>query len=162
MTTATMEPSPRILHSDISEAIDQSLPACGMPPVVGLSYVHHESFHAYQCAENETKCAECAQLPSGLSATERAYIALDRRKAEVKKFFDDLNAATEALIAAHGVGHFFQDADGVVYKTAVPEGKFVYFEKYTVNRTRRLSEGEKSGSLSITEARAAGYEVEGR
>lgn len=96
----------------------------------------------------------------GMTEAERRFVELDRRKDEVKKFFDEYAAATEALVEAHGVGHFFQDDEGVVYETAVPAGRFVYYEKFVVNRTRRGD--EKQGSLSLKAAREAGFEVEGK
>lgn len=90
-----------------------------------------------------------------ITEAQKKLIELDKKKEEVKKFFDDYNAAIEAVVAESGVGHFFQDEDGTVYKTIVPEGKFVHFQKYDVNRTRRA--GEVKGSLSMKEAVEAGF-----
>jgi hypothetical protein len=94
-----------------------------------------------------------------LTDAQKRFIELDRRKAEYKQFLEDYKAATEAVIAEGGVGTFFQDEEGVVYQTAVPDGRFVYYERFCVNRTRR--EGEKAGSLSLKAAREAGFNVEG-
>ena len=94
-----------------------------------------------------------------LTEAQKRFVELDRRKAEYKQFLEDLKVATEAVIAECGVGAFFQDEQGIVYQTAVPEGRFVYYERYCVNRTRR--EGEKAGSLSMKAARDAGFAVEG-
>ena len=91
------------------------------------------------------------------SAAELKLIELDRKKDEVKKFYDDYKSAVEAVVAESGVNHFFQDEDGIVYKTIVPEGIFVSFAKYSINRTRR--EGEVKGSLSMKEAKEAGFEI---
>lgn len=86
------------------------------------------------------------------------FIELDKKKEEVKKFFEEYKAAIEAVVEEIGVGRHFQDNEGTVYQTAVPEGRFVAFDKFTINRTRR--EGEKRGDLSLTKARDLGYEVE--
>lgn len=95
-----------------------------------------------------------------LSEAKRRFIELDKKKAEYKQFIEDYKAATEVLTAEIGINSYFQDDEGVVYKTTIPGGKFVYFDKYEVCRTRR---GEESkGSLSLTEARAAGFIVEGK
>lgn len=94
-----------------------------------------------------------------LTEAQKRFIELDRQKTHYKQFLDDYKAATEAVVAEAGVGAFFQDEQGVVYQTATPDGRFVYYERYTVNRTRR--EGEKAGSLSLKAAREAGFSVEG-
>ena len=93
-----------------------------------------------------------------LTETQQKFIELEKKKAVIKQFFDELRQATQAVVDDVGVGHYFQDEDGTVYKTSIPEGKFVYFEKYDVLRTRR--EGEKSGTLSLKEAKEHGFEVE--
>jgi len=90
------------------------------------------------------------------------FIELDKKKAEVKKFFDEYKEAIEAVIEEQGLGAHFQDADGTVYQTAIPEGRFVAFDKFTVNRTRRIDLDEKKGTLSLSGARELGYEVEGK
>lgn len=92
-----------------------------------------------------------------LSETHLAFIELDKQKDEVKKFYEQYKEVTEKLVAENGVGHYFQDADGTVYKTVVPEGKFVQFEKFSVNRTRRGD--ERAGSLSLKEAKENGFEI---
>jgi hypothetical protein len=99
-------------------------------------------------------------VPDGLTEAQRRFIYLDKKKAEYKQFLEDYKTATEALVSEIGVGAMFQDADGTVYKATEPNGKFVYFDKYEICRTRR--EGEAKGSLSMTEARNAGFTVEGK
>jgi hypothetical protein len=94
-----------------------------------------------------------------LTETQKKFVELDRRKAEYKLFLEEYKAATEALISEMGVGKLFQDEAGVVYQTAECDGRFVYFDRFTVNRTRR--EGEAKGSLSMKAAREAGFTVEG-
>lgn len=86
------------------------------------------------------------------------FIELDKKKAEVKKFFDEYKEAVEEVVKEIGLGGHFQDPEGTVYVTAIPEGKFVSFDKFTIKRTRR--EGERAGDLSLKAARELGYEVE--
>lgn len=86
------------------------------------------------------------------------FIELEKKKEEVKKYFDELQASIEAVVAEVGVGGMFQDpADGTVFKMTVPDGRFVHFDKLSYDRTKR--EGESRGSLSVKEAEAAGFKV---
>lgn len=86
------------------------------------------------------------------------FIELDRRKDEVKRFFEEYQAAIKALIDQHGVGHHFQDDQGIVYQLVELEGKWVNFDRFGVERTRRS--GEDRGSLSMKKAKELGYAVE--
>lgn len=95
-----------------------------------------------------------------MTELQKKFIELDRKKDEVKRFFEEYNEVVSALAQEQGVGSFFQDDKGVVYQVSIPDGKFVYFEKFAVDRTRR--EGEKAGSLSLKKAREAGFIVEGQ
>jgi len=86
------------------------------------------------------------------------FIELEKRKEEVKKYFDQLQTALEEVVKDIGINKYFQDpTDGTVYKTVEPEGRFVKFEKYSYERTKRL--GEARGTLSIKEAKEAGFDV---
>lgn len=95
-----------------------------------------------------------------MSQVIQRFIELDKKKEEVKKFFEEYKLAVEDLVKEIGVGGHFQDTEGTVYQAAEAKGRFVTFEKFTINRTRR--EGEKSGSLSLKAARELNpnYEVE--
>ena len=95
-----------------------------------------------------------------MTEVQKKFVELERKKEDVKKYFDELNAATEALVKETGVGSYFQDEQGVVYKVVVPEGKFVHFEKYGVVRTKRPH--ERAGDLSMKEAEAAGFQLPNR
>jgi len=97
-----------------------------------------------------------------LSDAQLRLIELDKKKTEVKKFFEDYQEAIADVVKEQKLGSFFQDSEGVVYTTVIPEGKFVYFDKLAINRTRRLSQDEKRGDLSMTAAREAGFVVEGK
>lgn len=92
-----------------------------------------------------------------MTPTQARFVELEKRKNEVKKFFEELNEATKAVAAEIGVNGMFQDPDGTVYKVIKPDGKYVHFEEISYIRTRRLD--EKRGELSLTEAEAAGFTV---
>jgi hypothetical protein len=90
-----------------------------------------------------------------MTPSQARLVELDKRKDEYKKFIEDLQAVTAQVAAEIGVNGYFQDPEGTVYKVVEPDGKFVYFEKLSYNRTRR--QGEKQGSLSMKEAKEAGF-----
>ncbi len=90
-----------------------------------------------------------------MTETQKKFVELERKKEEIKKYFDELSEATKALAGEIGIGSYFQDDQGIVYKVVVPEGKFVYFEPISYVRTKRPH--EKRGDLSMKEAEAAGF-----
>ena len=92
-----------------------------------------------------------------MTEAQKRFVALEKQKDQIKKFFEELKLATEAVKAEIGVDGYFQDNEGTVYKVVIPEGKFVTFDKISYVRTRRLD--EKRGDLSLKEAEAAGYNV---
>jgi len=93
-----------------------------------------------------------------VTEAQKKFLELEKKKDEVKKYFDELQASCEAVAKEIGLGTMFQDAQGTVYRIVVPEGRYVHFDKYGYERTRRGD--EKSGSLSLKDARAAGFAVE--
>ena len=93
-----------------------------------------------------------------MTEAQKKFIALEKRKEEVKKYFEELEEATKAVAKEIGIDGMFQDGEGTVYKIVVPEGRFVKFDQIGYERTRRL--GEKKGSLSLTDARERGFVVE--
>ena len=92
-----------------------------------------------------------------MSPAIQRFLELEIKKAEVKKYFEDLSKAIEDVAKEVGVGGFFQDGDGIVYSIVVPEGKFVTYEKLSYVRTKRP--GEARGSLSVKEAESKGFLV---
>lgn len=92
-----------------------------------------------------------------MTPAQKRFVDLEKKKEEVKKFFEELKEATLQVASEVGVNGYFQDAEGTVYKIVEPEGKFVTFDKISYIRTRRLD--EKRGDLSLKEAEAAGYNV---
>lgn len=93
-----------------------------------------------------------------LSETQRKFIELDKQRTAYKKFLEDYQQTVQDLVKEIGVGAHFQDDQGTVYQTAVAEGRYVHFDKFEVQRTRRA--GEKSGSLALKTAKELGYSVE--
>jgi hypothetical protein len=92
-----------------------------------------------------------------MTIAQAKFVALEKRKEEIKKYAEDLAAAVAEVQKEVGIDGFFQDTEGTVYQIVIPKGKFVYFEHVSYIRTRRIN--EKSGDLSITKAEAAGYSV---
>lgn len=95
-----------------------------------------------------------------MTEAQRKFVELERKKEDIKKYFDELNTACEAVVKEIGVNGYFQDEQGIVYKVVVPEGKFVHFEKFSYVRTRRPH--EKRGDLSMKEAEGAGFTLPNR
>jgi len=85
------------------------------------------------------------------------FIELERKKSEVKKYFDELQAAVEAVSKEIGINGHFQDDQGIVYQIVIPKGKFVYFEPVSYVRTKRA--GEERGDLSVSKAKELGYDI---
>jgi hypothetical protein len=92
-----------------------------------------------------------------MTEVQAKFVELEKQKEAVKKYFDDLNAAVEAVRKEIGVNGYFQDPEGTVYKVVIPDGKFVHFEHVSYVRTRRHN--EKRGDLSMTEAEGAGFKL---
>lgn len=93
-----------------------------------------------------------------LSDKQKRFVELERRKDEIKKYYEDLETAITELIGEQGVNTYFQDEQGTVYKLIECEGKYVKFDKYGYNRTKRA--GEERGSLSVKEAKERGFNIE--
>ena len=92
-----------------------------------------------------------------MTEAQKRFVALEKQKEEIKKYFEQLKEATEAVAKEVGINGYFQDLEGIVYKIVEPEGKFVTFERTSYVRTRRPH--EKRGDLSIKEATEAGFNV---
>ena len=65
-----------------------------------------------------------------MTEAQKHFLELEKKKEEVKRFFEELKLAIEAVAKEVGVGGYFQDpSDGTVFKIVEPEGKFVNFER---------------------------------
>ena len=100
--------------------------------------------------EVSTKLSRVIELQNQLAL-------LDRKKDEVKQFFDQYRATVEELVGLAGVNSAFQDNHGIVYQLVELDGKWVNFERYGVERTKRP--GEARGTLSIKRAKELGFNV---
>lgn len=92
-----------------------------------------------------------------LTDAQKRLIELDKKKEEIKKYYEDLSTTLNELINQHGINAMFMDEEGIVYKVVEPEGRFINYEKYGYVRTKR--DGESRGSLSVKEAKEHGFPV---
>ena len=92
-----------------------------------------------------------------MTEAQSKFVSLERKKEEIKKYFDELTAACQEVAKEVGINGMFQDEEGTVYKVVEPEGKFVHFEKISYVRTRRAH--EKRGDLSMKEATEKGFQL---
>jgi len=92
-----------------------------------------------------------------LSKIQKKFIALEKEREVHKQYFKDLNEATQAVADEIGIGKYFQDDRGTVFKIVVPTGRWVEFEQIGYVRTRRADESK--GSLSLKEAQEAGFSL---
>ena len=93
-----------------------------------------------------------------LTDKQKRFVELDKQKVLFKEFQEQYAIAVNALAQEMGINGHFSDAEGTVYQVTESEGKFIYFDKFEVKRTRRKD--ERAGSLSLTKARELGYNVE--
>ena len=92
-----------------------------------------------------------------LTDAQKRFIELEKRKDEIRKWHDDLQSVLAELARTQGINSMFQDEHGTVYKVVEPAGRYVQFDKYGYERTKRP--GERAGTLSVKEAEAAGFKV---
>jgi len=92
-----------------------------------------------------------------MTKVQQNFVKLDKKKIEYKEFLEEYKQAIQALVDEMKIGGSFQDDDGTVYLIDECSGKFVYFDKYEVKRTRRKN--ETRGSLSIKKAEELGYQI---
>ncbi len=92
-----------------------------------------------------------------MSDVQKRLVELDKRKEEIKKYYEDVSATMQELVKEVPVGSYFQDDEGIVYKVVVPDGKYVHFESLSYVRTKRPT--EKRGDLSMKEAEEAGFTI---
>ena len=95
-------------------------------------------------------------MSTSLSPVIQKFLVLEAKKAEMKKYWEDLDAATEAVVKEIGLNKYFQDpTTGLVYKTVKPDGRFVDYKDVGYVRTKKPD--EKRGDLSMKEAIEAGF-----
>ncbi len=124
------------------------------------SELHFEALSKIDGTITNYKFLVGSEIEEYLAPFKTAVIAADFKKEEAKTILNEIKTANRALVELTGFGYLFQDEQQTVYKTDECDGKLVYFETVEIKRTRR--EGETKGSLSMTEARNAGFIVEGK
>lgn len=93
-----------------------------------------------------------------MNDTQAKLVQLVSQLEDLKGQMKNVNLQMEEVLGQLGVDSMFQDPEGTVYKVVVPTGTFISFKKIDYARTRRGE--EKTGSLSLKDARDAGYKVE--
>jgi len=86
-----------------------------------------------------------------IEQAQEKLVELSFKKDELKKQYEELNEQLENVLTILGLGNYFKDKDGTVYKVVVPKGSFVSFKHIDFVRTKRGM--EKIGSLSQKEAK---------
>ena len=93
-----------------------------------------------------------------MTPAQRKLIELDKRKPEIKAYYEELRETLAQVAEEIGVEGFFQDGAGnPVYQVIKPQGRFVQFEDLAYIRTKL--EDEKRGELSKKKAEEAGFDV---
>lgn len=93
-----------------------------------------------------------------LQELQAAYAQLDKWYAEeVKPLFDLQKRIRDIIISRTHMGSYWQDQDGIVFRTADKKGQWVDFTPHEIQRTRRP--GEAKGTISIKDAEEAGFVV---
>lgn len=85
-------------------------------------------------------------------------IELDKQKATIKAYYEELRETLELASKELGVDGMFQAEDGIVYQIVKPAGRYVQFEELSYIRTKR--EDEKRGELSKKKAEEAGFKID--
>lgn len=96
-------------------------------------------------------------MESPIETLQNSVVELSLQKEALKKQMEEVSAKLEESLSLLGIGHVFQAEDGTVFRVAKPTGTYISFKSIDYDRTRR--EGEKSGSMSLKDAQAAGFEV---
>jgi len=93
-----------------------------------------------------------------LTEAQKKLIELDNQKEAIKQYHQALKETIATVSEEIGVGGMFQDPmTSIVYEVKETEGKFVYFDKLALNRTKK--DGEVKGSLSKKRAEENGFDV---
>ena len=100
---------------------------------------------------------------SQLTKAQKRLIELDNQKEAIKAYHEEYKTviaevAAESMDSNHFHGIMFQDPlTSLVYEVVEPDGKYVYFEKLSLNRTKK--DDEKRGTLSKKKAEENGFDI---
>lgn len=87
-------------------------------------------------------------------------IELDRKEAEIKKFYEERAETLKQLQEEIGIGGMFQSPTGEVFAIEEAKGKFVTFDPITYRRTRNTDDPKSGGNfLAKVTAKDAGFDV---
>jgi len=89
---------------------------------------------------------------------EEKIVELVEAKEELKRQMLEVDGKLEQQLVALGIGKAFQAPDGIVYQVVRPNGTFMYFKTIDYVRTKRAH--ETKGTLSKTEAKSMGFEID--
>jgi len=93
-----------------------------------------------------------------LTPAQQQFLKLVEEFETIKKRIKEIKPELDQALTQIGIGSYFQNPeDNTVYKVTAPEGRFVYFDKISYDRTKK--EDEKRGSLSKKEAQEQGFEL---
>jgi len=84
-------------------------------------------------------------------------VELDKKKEEIKKYYQELEETLSELKKEHGNDFMFQDEDGIVYQIIKPTKTVVIYKEVDYIRTKK--ENEKTATLSLKKAQEAGFEM---
>lgn len=91
-----------------------------------------------------------------MTDAQKRFVELEKKR---KQFLEEFDAALQAVAEETGIGNYFQDpSDGTVFKIITPTGRYVKFDPVSYLRTKRGD--ERQGTLSQTEAKANGFEIQ--
>lgn len=93
-----------------------------------------------------------------MTELQKRLAELDKQKPEIKRYYEELTEVLTQLHIEQGTGAMFQADDGTVYELIEPRGKYVTYEQFGYNRTKRPDETTK-GTLSVKKAEEAGFTV---
>jgi len=96
-----------------------------------------------------------------MTPAQQKLIELSKKYETTKEFLKgiskELDEAILEVAKETGVGVFFTDHDGTVFRVAKGKGTYVAYKDYIYERTRRHPK-EKPG-ITLKEARDAGFDV---
>ncbi len=91
-----------------------------------------------------------------MTDAQKKFLEISKRYEVLKEEMKALKPTLTDLMTEIGVDSMFQDPETMlVYQIQVPEGTFISFDKITYSRTKKT--GETKGSLSKSDAEAAGF-----
>lgn len=91
-----------------------------------------------------------------MTDAQKKFLEIAKRVEILKEEMKALTPTLEELMLEIKPGTMFQDEEtGLVYKIEVPSGTFITFKKVDYVRTKKA--GETKGSLSKSDAEAAGF-----